>query len=65
MRKTKLNSKSCYFLFEGIKDQDKMRNEKKKEIMKLHMVERNKCYWEKISVMFQNFHTDRIKSYCL
>lgn len=30
MRKTKLNSKSCYFLFEGIKDQDKMRNEKKK-----------------------------------
>ena len=64
VRKTNLNLKSCYFLFEGIKDQDeKWKN--KKEIMNLHIVERNKCQWEKISVMFQNFHTDRIKSYCL
>lgn len=31
VRKTNLNLKSCYFLFEGIKDQDDMRSGEKKE----------------------------------
>lgn len=29
MTKTKLNLESCYFGFEGIRDQDDIRNEKK------------------------------------
>lgn len=63
MRKTKLGLESCCFGFEGIRDQDDERNEKKRN-HKMSYGRKEKMLPEK-NELFQYFQNGRIKSWYL